>query len=104
MISGEKPFTRNVIPIVALHGIEPSPSGLYELSTQEFDFLCRTLKALGYKTISFMELLSYLGSGKKLPEKPVILTSDDGYYNIYANAFPVLKKYGYKMTVFLVTA
>ncbi|OQA21774.1 MAG: Poly-beta-1,6-N-acetyl-D-glucosamine N-deacetylase precursor [Actinobacteria bacterium ADurb.Bin346] len=103
LISGEKPFTRNVIPIVALHGIEPSPSGLYELSTQEFDFLCGTLKALGYKTISFMELLSYFDSGKKLPEKPVILTSDDGYYSIYANAFPILKKYGYKMTVFLVT-
>jgi peptidoglycan/xylan/chitin deacetylase (PgdA/CDA1 family) len=103
LVSGEKPFTRNVIPIVALHGIEPGPYGAYELGTAEFDYLCGTLKALGYKTITLLELLAYLDSGKKLPEKPVILTSDDGYYSIYAYAFPILKKYNYRMTVFLAT-
>jgi peptidoglycan/xylan/chitin deacetylase (PgdA/CDA1 family) len=103
LVSGEKPFTRNVIPIVALHGIEPGPYGAYELGTAEFDYLCGTLKALGYKTITLLEMLAYLDSGKKLPEKPVILTSDDGYYSIYAYAFPILKKYNYRMTVFLAT-
>ena len=103
LVTGEKPFTRNVIPIVALHGIEPGPYGAYELSTAEFDYLCGTLKALGYKTITLLEMLAYLDSGKKLPEKPVIITSDDGYYSIYAYAFPILKKYDYRMTVFLVT-
>ncbi|MBM3712309.1 MAG: hypothetical protein FJW56_02545 [Actinobacteria bacterium] len=103
LISGERPFTRNVIPIVALHGIEPNAIGLYELSTAQFDFLCGTLKAMGYKTITFMDLLGYLDSGKRLPEKPVIITSDDGYYSTYAYAFPILQKYGYKMTVFLTT-
>jgi peptidoglycan/xylan/chitin deacetylase (PgdA/CDA1 family) len=103
LVSGEKPFTRNVIPIVALHGIEPGPYGAYELGTAEFDYLCGTLKALGYKTITLLEMLSYLDSGKKLPEKPVIITSDDGYYSIYAYALPILKKYNYRMTVFLAT-
>ena len=103
LVSGEKPFTRNVIPIVALHGIEPGPYGAYELGTAEFDYLCGTLKALGYKTITLLEMLAYLDSGKKLPEKPVIITSDDGYYSIYAYAFPILKKYNYRMTVFLAT-
>jgi len=103
LISGEKPFTRNQIPIVALHGIEAAPSGFYELGTGEFDYLCGTLKALGFKTITFMDLLNYLDKGKKLPEKPVILTSDDGYQNVYTYAFPILQKYGFKMTVFLVT-
>ncbi len=103
LVSGEKPFTRGVIPIVALHGIEPGPYGAYELGTAEFDYLCGTLKALGYKTITLLEMLAYLDSGKKLPEKPVILTSDDGYYSIYAYAFPILKKYNYRMTVFLAT-
>ncbi len=103
LVSGERPFTRNQIPIVALHGIDAAPSGFYELSTGEFDYLCGTLKALGFKTITFMDLLNYLDKGKRLPEKPVILTSDDGYQNIYTYAFPILQKYGYKMTVFLVT-
>jgi peptidoglycan/xylan/chitin deacetylase (PgdA/CDA1 family) len=103
LVSGERPFTRNQIPIVALHGIDADPRGFYELSTGEFDYLCGTLKALGFKTITFMDLLSYLDKGKKLPEKPVILTSDDGYQNIYTYAFPILQKYGFKMTLFLVT-
>ena len=50
-----------------------------------------------------MDLLNYLDYGKTLPEKPVIITSDDGYQSMYTYAFPLLKKYGYKMTVFLVT-
>ncbi|MBM3705968.1 MAG: hypothetical protein FJW66_05525, partial [Actinobacteria bacterium] len=103
LVSGERPFTRGVIPIVALHGIEPDPHGNYEISTAAFDYLCGTLKAMGYKTITFADLLAYLDSGKRLPEKPVILTSDDGYYSIYAYAFPILQNYGYKMTVFLST-
>ncbi|MCL5070913.1 MAG: polysaccharide deacetylase family protein [Actinobacteria bacterium] len=103
LVSGERPFTRNQIPIVALHGIEAAPSGFYELSTGEFDYLCGTLKALGFKTITFMDLLNYLDKGKRLPEKPVILTSDDGYQSIYNYAFPILQKYGFKMTVFLAT-
>ena len=50
-----------------------------------------------------MDLLNYLDKGKKLPEKPVIISSDDGYRSVYTYAFPILQKYGYKMTVFLVT-
>lgn len=103
LVSGGKPFTSGLVPIVAIHGVEPYPSGRYEISTAAFDYLCGTLKALGYKTITFMDLLSYLDSGKRLPEKPVILTSDDGYQSIYTNAFPILQKYGYKMTVFIIT-
>ena len=103
LITGSRPFTRNYIPIVALHGIEPSPHGRYEISTGAFEFLLSTLKNNGYQTITFMDLLNYLDYGKTLPEKPVIITSDDGYQSIYTYAFPILKKYGYKMTVFLVT-
>ncbi len=103
IVSGEKPFTRNLIPIIALHGIEPEPGGRYELSTGQFDALCGTLKAMGYKTVTLVDLLAYIEGRKQLPEKPVIITSDDGYQSIYNNAFPILKKYGYRMTVFLVT-
>ena len=99
-----KPFTGRFIPIVALHGIEPFAAGRWETSIQNFDYLCSTLKSLGYQTISLMDLYNYFSFGKALPEKPVILTSDDGYQSIYTNAFPVLKKYGYKMSVFLIDA
>ena len=40
---------------------------------------------------------------KHLPAKPIIISLDDGYQNIYTNAFPLAKKYGFKFTVFLIT-
>lgn len=92
------------LPVVALHGIEPMPEGRYETSTGAFEFMLSTLKAYGYQTITFADLLNHLDKGKPLPAKPVIITSDDGYQNTYAYAFPILKKYGYKMTVFLITS
>ena len=97
-----KPFAGSSIPIVCLHGIEPFAAGRWETSNEDFDYLCGTLKASGYQTITLNDLRNYIAFGKALPEKPIILTSDDGYQSIYINAFPILKKYGYKMTVFLI--
>jgi peptidoglycan/xylan/chitin deacetylase (PgdA/CDA1 family) len=92
------------LPVVAFHGIEPNPEGRYETSTGTFEFFLSTLKAYGYQTITFADLMNYLDKGKPLPAKPIIITSDDGYQSTYTYAFPILKKYGYKMTVFLITS
>ena len=92
------------LPIIALHGIEPAPEGRYEISNGAFEYLLSTLKSYGYQTITLIDLLDHLDKGKALPAKPVIITSDDGYQSMYTNAFPLLKKYGYKMTVFLITS
>lgn len=97
-----RPFTGTSIPIVALHGVEPIAAGRWEMSIANFDYLCGTLKALGYQTVTLADLRNYFAFGKALPEKPVIITSDDGYQSTYTNAFPILRKYGYKMTVFLI--
>lgn len=91
------------LPILAMHGVEPNPSGKYELSSTAFEYLLSTLKSYGYQTITLMDVLAYLDKGKKLPAKPIIISLDDGYQSIYTNAFPLAKKYGFKFTVFLVT-
>ncbi|MDD5622912.1 MAG: polysaccharide deacetylase family protein [Actinomycetota bacterium] len=102
-VYGVRPFERNYIPIIGLHAIEEHIGEAIELNTTQFDELCRILKEYGYETITFTDLLNYVDYGKALPEKPVIITSDDGFQDVYTNGFPILKKYGYKMTVFLVT-
>jgi len=102
-IFGVREYTRNFIPIIGLHAIEDEIEIPIELSTTNFDILCRTLKDFGYQTITFADLLKYVDHGRALPDKAVIITSDDGYQDNYTDAFPILKKYGYVMTVFLVT-
>lgn len=57
----------------------------------------------GYTTITLQELLYHLTLGWRLPEKPIILTFDDGYTDAYYNAFPILQKYGFGGTFFIIT-
>ena len=40
--------------------------------------------------------------GEALPEKPVVITFDDGYQSNYEYAYPILKKYGMKATIFVI--
>ncbi len=53
--------------------------------------------------LSLSEALDCFEQGKSLPEKTLVITFDDGYRNIYTEAFPVLKYYGCRGTIFLVT-
>ncbi len=56
------------------------------------------------KLISLSQLVKYLRKGVQPPENAVVITFDDGYYDFYSNAYPVLKKYGVPCTLFLVTS
>jgi peptidoglycan/xylan/chitin deacetylase (PgdA/CDA1 family) len=102
-VFGVAPYERDQIPIIGLHAIEEHIEIPIELSTFHFDVLCKTLKNFGFETITFTDLLNHVQFGRVLPEKSVIITSDDGFADLYSNALDVLKKYDYKMTVFIVT-
>ncbi|BEU88305.1 polysaccharide deacetylase family protein [Selenomonas sp. TAMA-11512] len=56
----------------------------------------------GFHSISPDELYAALTEGAPLPEKSVLITFDDGYADNYENAYPILKKYGFKATIFVV--
>lgn len=68
------------------------------ISTAEFEEQMKVIK--DKKTFKMEELK---GLGYKLPENSVLVTFDDGYKNNYVEAFPILKKYGIKATIFLNT-
>jgi peptidoglycan/xylan/chitin deacetylase (PgdA/CDA1 family) len=57
----------------------------------------------GYTTITLQDLLYHLTLGWPLPEKPIILTFDDGYKDAYENALPILQKYGFVGTFFIIS-
>ena len=68
----------------------------YAIWKNEFENDLVWLKANGYTTITSEELLSYMKGDATPPQKPIILTIDDGKYGVYKNAYPLLKKYNMK--------
>ena len=58
----------------------------------------------GYHTITMDELYEYVTNGTALPDKPVLITFDDGYIDNYQHAFPILKEYNMKATLFMITS
>ena len=60
------------------------------------------LVSRNFSTISLHELKSWANKEASLPENPIIITFDDGYYSFYEHAFPVLERLGMKATVSLV--
>lgn len=61
------------------------------------------LKENGYTTLSMDELLFCLTSKVDVPSKPVAITFDDGYEDNYTDAYPILKEFGLKATIFMIS-
>ena len=93
------------IPILMYHHFaddKNNPSVV--ISAERFESHVKALVDAGYTAISFEELCAFVYDNAKLPERPIIITSDDGYTSVYETAFPILKKYGTKATVFVIGA
>lgn len=65
----------------------------YAIWYDEFESDLIWLRDHGYTTITTKELVDYLNGSGTMPEKPVILTIDDGKLGVYKNAWPLLQKY-----------
>lgn len=86
------------LPIIMYHSIlkDESKLGEYVLSPLELESDMLYLKEHGYTPIMCQDLISYVYSDKELPEKPVILSFDDGCYNNMYYVLPLLSKYNMK--------
>lgn len=97
------------VPILMYHYISTPPANAnairLDLSTtpRQFESHLAYLRHAGYETISMKQLAYAVSQQMTLPEKPIILTFDDGYRDNYEHAFPLLRRYGYTGTFFLVT-
>ncbi len=98
-----------IVPILMYHYISEPPNNADEyrldLSVRPADFEAHLayMRSAGYTGINLYHLLDAHAWGRSLPEKPVIITLDDGYRDNYESAFPLLKEYGYTATFFILT-
>lgn len=96
------------IPILMYHYIEyvqdRKDTIRQSLNIEPFVFeeQIKTLKDNNFTIMTMSEVADVLDGISPLPAKPVVLTFDDGYRDFYTDAFPVLKKYNVKATVYVV--
>jgi peptidoglycan/xylan/chitin deacetylase (PgdA/CDA1 family) len=92
-----------VVPILLYHHIDQSPSGnFYYLSPIEFEKQMYLLREWGYTTIPVELLVRAIKEGAVLPPKPIILTFDDGTISTYTHALPIMQKYNFTGTSYIV--
>lgn len=91
---------RTKIPALLYHGISTIHRG-DSIPVESFRSQMRALKGKGYQSITVTELAEILDRKRALPEKPILITFDDGRVDSFENADPVLKETGFRATMFV---
>lgn len=78
-VMAEDPGVR--VPVIMYHAVmdDASRLGKYVISPEELESDFKWLSENGYTAVLSEDLINYTESGAALPEKPILLTFDDGY-------------------------
>ena len=90
------------LPVLLYHHISENVANDMMVSPEKFENDMEKISEMGFSTVTLDEILAYIEKGEELPEKSVFITFDDGYMSNYEYAYPILKKYGLKGTIFAV--
>jgi len=93
------------VPVLMYHGIVNDESEIVNpvhVSKKDFEKQMAWLSANNYRTITIAEMLGHFRKKEELP-KCVVLTFDDGYESLFKNATPILERFGFTATLFLLT-
>ena len=89
-----KELPQGEIPIFTFHSVERN----------KFEYLIKYLAENNYQTISSDSFYEFLTGNLKIKSNTVMLTFDDGLGSLWSVAYPILKKYGFTATSFLIPA
>lgn len=75
------------------------------VSAADFEGQLRWLRRAGFRSVALgaLDRIFAVGSRAHLPRRPVVITFDDGYGDNYHHAWPLLKRFGFGATIFMVT-
>ncbi len=90
-----------VLPVIMYHGLLPDKGrqNTYVIDPALLESDLQEVARRGYTTVSLQQVLDFVEQGTSLPEQAVLLTFDDGYYNNYRYAYPLLQQYGMKAVI-----
>lgn len=92
------------VPIIMYHSVlkDASRSNSFTVTPEILRSDLQYLRNNGYTTVFIRDLVNYVYSGIELPDKPIILTFDDGCYNNLTYALPLLEEFGMKAVISVV--
>jgi hypothetical protein len=93
------------VPVLMYHSVGvPKPNWVWKFITLPYEIFedhLRILKKKRFNTIDLIQLYNYVAEGESIPPNPIVLAFDDGYLDNWVYAYPFLKKYGFKGTIFV---
>lgn len=96
---GKTPY----LAVLVWHDVVPAKEVWFDTPLSTFQAQLEAIHKGGFHVITLEQLRAHLEHGAPVPSKPLMLTFDDNGWGIYANAFPLLKKYNYPATMFVHT-
>lgn len=100
--------TQTFIPVVMYHYIHDHFAGEsgegknLTVSPKSFEYQLKWFSDNGYESISLDDLMAIRNGTKTSPKKPFIITFDDGYEDAYWNVLPLLQKYKFTGTFYII--
>ena len=104
------PAEEKKIPILMYHSVSDPERANQQLwpfavSPRLFDEHMKYLYEHDYASLTVTQLITMLYHDRQsLPERPVVVTFDDGFADFFVNALPVLKRYNLVATLYIPTA
>lgn len=97
-VVSKQDMTETELPIIMYHSIleNPKKKTPYVISPGLLEEDLKYIKEKGYNPVFMKDVISFVCDEGDLPEKPIVLTFDDGYYNNLKYANPLIEKYDMK--------
>lgn len=92
------------LPILMYHKVAKNTSSKYVVSVKQLEADFQALRAAGYTPVFLSEVIDWVEGKGSLPDKPIVVTFDDGQYNNLCYVLPLAQKYGVKYVINPVTA
>lgn len=90
------------IPVLTYHHVGDGKEWYY-VGAGEFETHLKYLKENGFSVLNLAEASEVLAGKRAMPQRPVVVTFDDGYEDNFSAALPLLEKYGMRATFFITT-
>ena len=90
------------VPVLNYHQVNNRYETCLTMKPENFEAQMKYLHDNDYHSITQEQFDAYMRGEGSLPDRPVLITFDDGYVDNYEFAYPIMKKYGFRGTIFLI--